>query len=26
MDEAMPEAFEQLDEFLLARGAGAQAR
>ncbi|MFL6696241.1 MAG: SRPBCC family protein [Vitreoscilla sp.] len=26
MDEAMPETFEQLDEFLLARGAGAQAR
>jgi uncharacterized protein YndB with AHSA1/START domain len=26
MDEAMPETFEQLDEFLLARGAGAQQR
>ena len=24
MDEAMPETFEQLDEFLAARGAGAQ--
>lgn len=24
MDEAMPEAFEQLDEFLIARGAGAE--
>ena len=24
MGEAMPEAFEQLDEFLVARGAGAQ--
>jgi len=24
MDEAMPETFEQLDEFLVARGAGAQ--
>lgn len=23
MDEAMPETFEQLDAFLLARGAGA---
>ena len=24
MDEALPETFEQLDEFLVARGAGAQ--
>lgn len=24
MDEAMPETFEQLDEFLVARGAGAE--
>lgn len=24
MDEAMPETFEQLDEFLIARGAGAK--
>lgn len=24
MDEAMPETFEQLDDFLVARGAGAQ--
>jgi uncharacterized protein YndB with AHSA1/START domain len=24
MDEAIPETFEQLDEFLVARGAGAQ--
>jgi len=24
MDEAMPEAFEQLDEFLVARGTGAE--
>jgi uncharacterized protein YndB with AHSA1/START domain len=24
MDEAMPETFEQLDEFLFARGAGAE--
>jgi hypothetical protein len=24
MDEAMPETFEQLDQFLIARGAGAE--